>query len=110
MQENLQQTAEPVVKEPVSIPELANEFAKFQLPEGIETLIKMGMNPLGARNRTKIVLFAGEQKMNNEAIDYYMNMPPARQEGEAYDDYKNRMRFSKLLLKHRTYLYNYEIN
>ena len=57
----------------------------------------------------KMMLFAHENQLNNDAIDYYMACPPRRMEDESYEDMKSRTRFAKLLLKYRAYLYDYSV-
>jgi hypothetical protein len=57
----------------------------------------------------KMMLFAHENQLNNDAIDYYMACPPRRMEDESYEDMKARTKFAKLLLKYRAYLYDYSI-
>ena len=57
----------------------------------------------------KMMMFAHENQLNNEAIDYYMNCPPRRMEDESYEAMKLRTQFAKKLLKYRAYLYDYSV-
>jgi hypothetical protein len=57
----------------------------------------------------KMMKFAHETQLNNDAIDYYMACPPQRMEDESYDDMKVRTQFAKKLLKYRQYLYDYSV-
>jgi len=82
--------------------ELAQKFEDFKIP----TEFKRGY---GAPNFIKTMLFANEVNLNNDHIDYYMNIPPQRQEDESYDDMKQRGRLAKALLKYRSKLYDYSV-
>ena len=82
--------------------ELAQKFADFKIPSEF----RMGF---GSRKFIKIMLFANEVQLNNDAIDYYMNCPPSRMEDESYDDMKVRTRFANALLKYRSKLYDYSV-
>ena len=57
----------------------------------------------------KMMMFAHENQINNDAIDYYMACPPRRMEDESYDDMKIRTQFTQKLLKYRPYLYDYSV-
>lgn len=89
--------------------ELAKQFTEFELPKEIKEAYKRGVKLIGSLNFTKMIMFAHEVKLNNDNIDYYMNIPPQRQEGETYDDMKIRNKLSKALLKYRKYLYDYSV-
>ena len=54
-------------------------------------------------------MFASSVELTNDHIDYYMNMPPRRQEDESYEDMRMRGRLSKALLKYRSKLYDYSV-
>jgi hypothetical protein len=82
--------------------ELAQKFADFKIPSEF----KRGY---GSTNFIKMMLFANEVQLTNDNIDYYMNIPPQRQEDESYEDMKVRGRFSKALLKYRSKLYDYSV-
>jgi hypothetical protein len=82
--------------------ELAQKFADFKIPSEF----KRGY---GAVNFIKMMLFANEVQLSNDDIDYYMNVPPQRQEDESYDDMKLRTRFANALLKYRPKLYDYSV-
>jgi len=60
-------------------------------------------------NFYKTMLFAHENQLNNDAIDYYMACPPHRMEDESYEDMKARTRFAQKLTKYREYLYDYSV-
>ena len=76
--------------------ELAQKFASYQLPNGYTR-----------NNFVKMMVFAHENQLNNDAIDYYMACPPRRMEDESYEDMQVRTRFAQKLLKYRAYLYDY---
>jgi hypothetical protein len=82
--------------------ELAQKFADFKIPSEF----KRGY---GAVNFIKMMLFANEVQLSNDDIDYYMNVPPQRQEDESYEDMRIRGRLSKALLKYRSKLYDYSV-
>jgi hypothetical protein len=42
-----------------------------------------------------------ELKLSPQQIDYFLNAPPQRLEGEKYEDYKTRRMLNKLLIKYR---------
>lgn len=79
--------------------ELAQKFADYKLPS--EYRVK--------NNFIKMMVFAHENQINNDAIDYYMNCPPRRMEDESYEDMQTRTRFANKLLKYRSYLYDYSV-
>ena len=83
--------------------ELAQKFANYQLPSEL----KLAYKAIGSLGFIKALSFAQENNITNSDIDYYMNMPPKRQEGETYEEMKIRSKFSKALLKYRPYLYDY---
>ena len=79
--------------------ELAQKFADYKLPSDYRV----------QNNFVKMMLFAHENQINNDAIDYYMACPPRRMEDESYDDMKTRTKFANKLLKYRSYLYDYSV-
>lgn len=89
------------------VTELAQKFVNYEPESKIPSL------PFSPKQKLsgfmKMMLFAYENQMDNEAIDYYMNCPPYRMEGESYEDMKLRTRFSQKLLKYRPYLYDYSV-
>lgn len=89
---------------------LHKEYSDFKIPEEINKINIFTGRPLfGSKGLTKIILFAQEKNINNDVIDYYMSIPPARQEGENdNDEYKSRTRFQKVLLKYRPYIYDFD--
>jgi hypothetical protein len=82
---------------------LANEYAEYKPIAQIMDFVAMGLN----KNFAKMVSFCEEHKINNDIIDQVMAIKPARLEEESRDDYKNRQRFQKYLLKYRSYIYDY---
>jgi hypothetical protein len=82
--------------------ELAQKFADFKVPSEYR-------RGYGSTNFIKAMLFANEVQLNNDNIDYYMNIPPRRQEDESYEDMKLRNKFANTLLKYRAYLYDYSV-
>ena len=79
--------------------ELAQKFADYKLPAEYKV----------RNNFLKMMVFAHENQINNDAIDYYMACPPRRMEDESYDEMKTRTRFANKLLKYRKYLYDYSV-
>ncbi len=81
------------------VTELAQKFADYKLP-----------NEYRVRNHfVKLMVFANENQLNNDAIDYYMACPPRRMEDESYEAMQVRTRFAQKLLKYRAYLYDYSV-
>lgn len=89
--------------------ELAQKYADFKLPEDVLKASKVGIPLIGSLAFTKMMMFANEIQITNDDIDYYMGIPPQRQEGESYDEMKTRNKFAKKLLKFRPYLYDYSV-
>lgn len=86
--------------------ELANKYAEFQLPkETKDIIVKRGLSLSAA----KIAMFTDIENVTNDDIDYYMSLKPARREDESYEDYRNRRKFQKVLVKRRTLLYDYSV-
>lgn len=83
--------------------DIANKYANYN-PEYIIDFIKMGFS----KNFIKLITFCKVNNVNNDIIDQVMAIKPARLEDETRDDYKNRQRFQKYLLKYRYYVYNYD--
>jgi hypothetical protein len=82
--------------------ELAQKYADFKIPSEF----KRGY---GAVNFIKMMMFANEINLNNDHIDYYMSIPPQRQEDESYNDMKQRNKLAKAMLKYRSKLYDYSV-
>jgi hypothetical protein len=82
--------------------ELAQKFADYKIPSEFK-------KNYGSTNFIKTMMFASSVDLTNDNIDYYMSIPPRRQEDESYDDMKLRSKFSKVLLKYRAYLYDYSV-
>lgn len=83
---------------------LANIYAGYELPEIVNEIVKKG---LISYRKAKMLAFRDEFKINNTQISEYMALKPARSENESREDYKNRMVFSKQLLKFRPYIFDY---
>jgi hypothetical protein len=79
--------------------ELAQKYAAFETPT-ISGYSKAFL---------KMMLFAKEVKLTNSDVDYFMSLRPMRQEDETAEDLKQRSKFSKALLKYRSYLYDYSV-
>ena len=89
---------------------LHNKYAGFEIPDEIKQMEKIAKTPvIGSKGMTKMVLFADQEKIDNSIIDHYMKIPPQRQEGETQEEYKNRTRFQKALVKYRSYIYDYSV-
>jgi hypothetical protein len=54
-------------------------------------------------------MFANENQITNDDIDYYMNINPQRQEDETVEQMKSRGKFSQALYKYRAHLYDYSV-
>ena len=80
--------------------ELAQKYADFKIP----TEFKRGY---GSTSLIKMMLFANSVELTNDHIDYYMSIPPRRQEDESYEDMKQRNKLANAMLKYRSKLYDY---
>jgi hypothetical protein len=91
--------------------ELHNQFAGFELPDEVQEAYRMGLGEkmFGSRNQAKMIIFATDNKINNEIIDYYVSIKPRRQLHESPEEFKNRSRFQKALNKYRSVLYDYSV-
>jgi hypothetical protein len=89
--------------------ELAQKWAEFELPKEIKSAHKAGVQLVGSLGFTKIMMFANENKITNDAIDYYMSLRPMRQEDETPEEFRKRSKFANVLLRYRKYLYDYTI-
>ena len=89
--------------------ELAKKFAEFDLPAEVKSAYKAGMPLIGSLAFTKMMMFANENNINNNDIDYFMALRPMRGEDETFEDFKSRSKFAKALLKYRAYLYDYSV-
>jgi len=90
-------------------PELAQQFAEFDLPTEVKQAYKAGMPLVGSVNFTKMMMFANQVQLTNDDIDYFASLPPQRMEGETYEEMKTRTRFTQKLHKYRAYLYDYSV-
>jgi hypothetical protein len=88
---------------------LARDFTEFKIPDEVMQAQSMGMKFIGSLGFTKMIMFAKDNNLNNDQIDYFMAMPPRRLEDENKDDFKVRGRFQKQLYKYRAYLYDYSV-
>ena len=89
--------------------ELAQKYAAFEIPAELKNAHRAGMQLVGSLAFTKMMLFANENQITNDDVDYYMNQKPMSQEDETQEDFKNRSKFSKALYKYRRYLYDYSV-
>ena len=89
--------------------ELAKKFAEFDMPADVKSAYKAGMPLIGSLAFTKMMMFANENNINNNDIDYFMALRPMRGEDETFEDFKSRSKFAKALLKYRAYLYDYSV-
>ena len=91
--------------------ELHNQFAGFELPDEVQDAYRRGLGEkmFGSRNQAKMMIFATDNKINNEIIDYYVGIKPERQPHESPEEFKNRSRFQKVLNKYRPILYDYSV-
>lgn len=86
--------------------ELLEKFDKFKVPVEVMNQVEMGLITM-PKNMLKMMLFAGENNLTNENIDYWMAVKPERQSDESFTDYKVRQKFQSALAKYRPYLYDY---
>jgi hypothetical protein len=89
--------------------ELAQKYAEFEIPKEIKQAYKSGVQLVGSLGFTKIMMFANENQITNDDIDYYMNQKAMRSEDETFEQYKQRSRFANVLYKYRKYLYDYSV-
>jgi hypothetical protein len=87
--------------------ELAQQFSEFQLSAEIKQAWRAGVQLVGSLGFTKMMMFANETQLTNDDIDYFMNMRPMRSEDETPEQFRQRSKFSKALLKYRPHLYDY---
>lgn len=89
--------------------ELAQKYAAFDVPAELKQAHRAGVQLVGSLAFTKMMLFANENQITNDDIDYYMNQKPMQSEDETREDFINRSKFSKVLYKYRRYLYDYSV-
>jgi hypothetical protein len=89
--------------------ELAQKYAAFEIPAEVKSAYKAGVQLAGSLGFTKIMMFAHENQITNDDIDYYMNQKTSRGEDETFEDFKQRSRFANVLYKYRKYLYDYSV-
>ena len=89
--------------------ELAQKYAAFDVPVELKHAHRAGVQLVGSLAFTKMMLFANENEITNDDIDYYMAQRPMRQEDETHEDFKSRSKFAKVLYKYRRYLYDYSV-
>lgn len=80
---------------------LSNEYASYR------PIVQHGIYSYRLGNRARMIEFAATRGLTNEVISTYYGMPPARQKGESYEDYKNRRTFRQHLVKYREHIYDY---
>ena len=89
--------------------ELAQKWAEFEIPAEVKSAYKAGVQLIGSLSFTKMMMFAHENTLTNDDIDYYMNQKASRGEDETFEDFKQRSRFANVLYKYRKHLYDYSI-
>jgi len=89
--------------------ELAQKFAEYQVPAEIKSAYKSGAQLIGSLGFTKMMLFANEVQLTNDNIDYFMDLGVTRTEDETSEQFRQRSKFAKALLKYRPHLYDYSI-
>jgi hypothetical protein len=89
--------------------ELAQKWAEFEIPKEIKSAYKAGVPLIGSLGFTKMMMFANENNINNDDIDYFMALRPMRGEDETFEDFKSRSKFAKALYKYRPFLYDYSV-
>ena len=89
--------------------ELAQKFAEYDLPADVKSAYKAGMPLIGSLAFTKMMMFANENQITNNDIDYYMNQKPMRSDDETPEQFRQRSKLSKALYKYRRYLYDYSV-
>ena len=90
-------------------PELAQQFAEFEMPAEVKSAYKAGVQLIGSLGFTKMMMFANQVQLTNDDIDYFVSTPPRRMEDESYEDMKARTRFTNKLNKYRQHLYDYSV-
>jgi len=90
-------------------PELAQQFAEFDLPVEVKQAYKAGIPLVGSINFTKMMMFANQVQLTNDDMDYFASLPPRRMEGESYEKMKMRTKFTQKLHKYREHLYDYSV-
>ena len=90
-------------------PELAQQFAEFDMPADVKTAYKAGVPLIGSLGFTKMMMFANEVQLTNDDIDYFVSMPPRRMEDESSEDMRMRTKFTNKLNKYRAHLYDYSV-
>jgi 2-methylcitrate dehydratase PrpD len=97
---------QPITK--VAVNELAQKFVDFKLPKHLLEGYKRGYVTVPL-NYMKIVLFNTENGVSNDEIDYYLGIPPQRQEDETKEEMRARGKYNKSLLKYLPFLYDYSV-
>ena len=89
--------------------ELAQKYAAFEVPAELKHAHRAGVQLVGSLAFTKMMLFANENEITNNDIDYYMAQRPMKHEDETPEEFRQRSKFAKVLLKYRRYLYDYSV-
>ena len=89
--------------------ELAEQFTNYKLKDEIMSAYRAGVQLVGSLKFTKMMMFANENQITNDDIDYYMAHRPMRMEDETPEQFKQRSKFSNALYKYRAYLYDYSV-
>jgi hypothetical protein len=89
--------------------ELAEQFTNYKLKDEIMSAYRAGIQLVGSLKFTKIMMFANEVKLTNDDIDYFMSFRVTRIEDETPEQFRQRSKFAKALLKYRPHLYDYSV-
>jgi hypothetical protein len=89
--------------------ELAQKYAAFDVPAELKHAHRAGVQLVGSLAFTKMMLFANENQITNDDIDYYMAQRPMKHEDETLEEFRQRSKFAKVLYKYRRYLYDYSV-
>ena len=80
--------------------ELLAKFTEFVVPSEMKNL------PI-PKNELKMMMFAQQEQINNEHIDYWMAIKPERQQDELFIDYKDRQKFQNQSQKFELKIYTF---
>jgi hypothetical protein len=89
--------------------ELAEQFADYKLKDEIMAAYRAGVQLVGSLKFTKMMMFANEVKLTNDDIDYFMSFRSTRTEDETPEQFRQRSKFAKALVKYRPHLYDYSV-
>jgi len=89
--------------------ELAEQFTDYKLKDEIMSAYKAGVQLIGSLKFTKMMMFANEVKLTNDDIDYFASLKPRQNEDETPEQFRQRSKFAKALIKYRPHLYDYSV-